>query len=72
MDNVMYLKMITGEDVVATVDDSQVFDELDEIEIINPFVIRISKSHGFYEYSAIRWGMFLSEKYDFTFYVPKI
>jgi hypothetical protein len=70
VDKVVYLKMITGEDVVATVGDNQVFDELDEIEIIDPFVIHISKSQGFYEYTAVRWGMFLNEKYDYTFYIP--
>jgi hypothetical protein len=69
MDKVMYLKMVTGEDLIATVDNSQIFDDVDELEIIEPFVIRISKSHGFYEYSAVRWGMFLSEKHDQTFYV---
>lgn len=70
MDRVMYLKMVTGEDLIATVDDSQNFDDVDELEIVEPFIIRISKTYGLYEYSAIRWGMFLSEKHDQVFYVP--
>ena len=56
---IQYLKLISGEDVVAQVED---IDETSEtITLIQPFVISLAKVQGYHQYTAHRWNLFLDD-----------
>ena len=60
--DIQYFKLISGEDVVAQVED---FDETSEtITLLQPFQISIEKIRGYHQYTAYRWNVFIDEKYE--------
>tara|TARA_R110002126_G_scaffold264737_1_gene407933 strand:- start:19835 stop:20212 length:378 start_codon:yes stop_codon:yes gene_type:complete len=62
--------MTNGEDLVCSVDNMPAAED-ESVQIKFPFALKIQKEHGFYEYSAYRWDMFLKDTADSVYWIPK-
>ena len=59
---IQYFKLISGEDVVAQTED---IDETSEtITLLQPFVLSVTRSEGYHQYTSYRWNIFMDESYE--------
>lgn len=67
--DIRYFKLISGEDILAQV------EELDEsstsICLIKPFLVSIQRTGGYHQFTAHRWNLFISEKYEDRVHLQK-
>lgn len=70
---ILYIKLISGEDIVCKYDDDVVPDsELEKIQIHDPYTIKLYfDPNGGSQISSHRWGFFLNEKYKDVFWLPQ-
>lgn len=63
--NIQFIKLITGENVLAEVED--IDETSDTITLINPILVVVQSVYGTFNYSAYKWNVFTNEKSDCIF-----